>query len=73
VANPQKELLNFNKLLKLLFWLVPLRPSVFETNLEHGEEIRASAFSLQLLELVELMLRRIVTLTNIASAIFSRL
>jgi hypothetical protein len=73
VANPQKELLNFNKLLKLLFWLVPLRPSVFETNLEDGGEIRASAFSLQLLELVELMLRRIVTLTNTASAIFSRL
>jgi hypothetical protein len=46
---------------------------VFETNLEDGEEIRASAFSLQLLELVELMLRRIATLTNTASAIFSRL
>jgi hypothetical protein len=73
VENRQKELLNFNKPLKPLFWLVPLRPSVYGTNLEDGEEIRASEFLLQLLELVELMLRRIVTLTNTASAISSRL
>jgi len=73
VGDPQKGQRNSNKLPRRLFWLVPLKHSVYETNLVDGEEIRANAFSLQLLEQAVSMQQQIVILIKRASVTSLRL
>jgi len=68
-----KEQQNTNKLPKPHSWQAPWKLSESATSLEDGAEKRPSEFSLQLLELVELMLLQIAILKNIASVTFSRL
>jgi hypothetical protein len=68
----KKALLNSNKLPRPLYWLEPQKLSESETNLVAGGVPKASAFLLQLLELVVSMRRQIEIPIDIASATFWR-
>jgi hypothetical protein len=73
VVSLPKEQQSFSRQPRPRFWLVPPKLSVSEMNPVDGEEIKASASLLQLLERVVSMQRQTVTPSTRASAIFLRL